>query len=61
MVIKDTEDKVELQIKDSDGNVLVTIDRFPLMVSYIVTGYEQSVTGCGSLRSHVFVTQRKLM
>ena len=27
----------------------------------IITGYNQSVTGCGSQRRHVVVTQRKLM
>jgi len=27
----------------------------------ITTGYNQSVTGCGSQRKHVVVTQRKLM
>jgi len=28
---------------------------------YSITGYNQSVTGCGSQRRHVVVTQRKLM
>ena len=27
----------------------------------ILTGYNQSVTGCGSQRRHVVLTQRKLM
>jgi len=26
-----------------------------------ITGYNQSVTGCGSQRRHVVITQRKLM
>jgi len=29
--------------------------------SYILTGYNQRVTGCGSQRRHVVVTQRKLV
>jgi len=28
---------------------------------YSITGYNQSVTGCGSQRRHVVVTQRKLI
>ena len=27
----------------------------------VITGYNQSVTGCGSQRRHVAVTQRKLI
>ena len=44
----------------------VTSNHFDIHVKTIVkptiiTGYNQSVTGCGSQRKHVVVTQRKLI
>jgi len=41
-------------------NLIGGLSERPLCKS-IDTGYNQSVTGCGSQRRHVVVTQRKLM
>jgi len=45
--------------------ILLTVMAFnqylTLVETTVTTGYNQSVTGCGSQRRHVVVTQRKLI